>query len=249
MSSSETFIAYPMGSQPPALPRDEAHVWLLDWEAQDAGMLQLLTRDERARADRFHFPNDRLRYGITRASLRRLLSGYLSVALGDLHFEYSAEGKPSLPSSLTTSADPVQFNVSHSGRFALLAFVRGNPLGVDVEAIREEVLAENLAERFFSLDEQAVLRALPRPQQLKAFFHCWTRKEAYLKALGEGLVRGLDTFSVVFNPTQPAGLRSDALDPSAPGVWRIVDLPVPEGYAGALTVSRAVNRIQMWLYS
>jgi 4'-phosphopantetheinyl transferase len=223
----------------------EAHVWLLDWETSDLDDLKYLTPDEQSRASRFHFREDQLRFGLTRARLRRLLHQYLSVSWDELELELSAEGKPFLSTSMQGRPNALRFNVSHSGRYSLLAFAPQSEVGVDVEAIRPEVLAEQLSERFFSTEEQTTLDQLPSSQQLRGFFHCWTRKEAYLKALGEGLSRGLDTFSVAFDPSQPAALRSDGVCPTAPHSWRIVDLPLPDGYAGAVVVSRTIDHVRL----
>jgi 4'-phosphopantetheinyl transferase len=217
-----------------APPAGEVHVFTLDLGPEvavpeDGG---ILSRSERERAARFHRPADRARAIAARRALRVLLGAYTGAAPGSLRFAAGPSGKPALAEG---PRDAPQFNVAHSGRLVLLAFARA-PVGVDVEEIRGGVDAGSLARRFFSQEESAALAVAEVPERDALFFRIWTRKEAYLKALGHGLSSPLDAFTttaadgsppeVLKAPGDPAGFLSD-LEPGA-------------GYAGAVvTLERA----------
>lgn len=167
-----------------------------------AALWQLLSRDERERAEKFRYAEHRQHYIVARASLRRLLAERLHLAPQAVEFVETEYGKPRL-SPVHGSAD-VEFNLSHSGTLALFAFTSGRAVGVDVELIREVPDADDLAERFFSPTETASLKALPLDRRSLAFLACWTRKEAFIKALGLGLSCPLDAFDVTVDPDAPA---------------------------------------------
>jgi len=229
------------------LPRDEVHVWRvsLDQPQRLAELEALLAPDERQRAARLRFKEDRDHFVIARGSLRRLLGKYLNLNPADLDFSYSAYGKPLLDISL--SGD-LRFNLSHSHGLALLAFARGRDLGIDVEFVRRDVDAEQIAEHFFSPAEAACLRALPADKKVEAFFNCWTRKEAFVKARGEGLSLPLDQFDVSLAPGEPAALlsRQTAVDISR---WSLIDLFAGERYKAALVVEGRDWRLCCWQWT
>ena len=154
--------------------RDQCYAWLSD--------------EERDRAARFRFDRDRDRYVVCRGNLREMLGERLGVAPAEIAFSYNAHGKP--------ETRGVEFNVSHSGSRALIAISRARVVGVDIERMNRGFMHEQIPERFFSPGEVRALRALPEAGQVEAFFHCWTRKEAYVKARGLGLSLALDGFDV-----------------------------------------------------
>lgn len=219
--------------QIPPLGRSDVHVWRveLDRSLEEAASLrEILSNDERERADRFRFEQDRVCYTVARGVTRRLLGHYSDTDPAELRFEYGAHGKPFLPGS------PLRFNVSHSRGLGLIAATWGRELGVDVEAIREDLANEKIAERFFSPGEVAALLALPREERIRGFFRCWTRKEAFIKADGRGLTRGLATFDVTLSPGEPARLLRTVPDPEEVHRWSMLGLDPGPGYAGALCV-------------
>jgi 4'-phosphopantetheinyl transferase len=167
-----------------------------------AALWQLLSRDERERAGKFRYAEHRQHYTVARASLRQLLAERLRIDPRAVEFVETKYGKPRL-APVHGSAD-VEFNLSHSGILALYAFTSGRAVGVDVELVREVPDADDLAERFFSPTETASLRALPIDRRSLAFLACWTRKEAFIKALGLGLSCPLDAFDVTIDPEAPA---------------------------------------------
>lgn len=233
---------WPTTAASPALGPDDIHVWrvsLVQPRAAVSALAAVLRDDERERAARFVFDRDRDAYTITRGTLRTLLGGYTHVAPRELAFGYRAKGKPYL---LAPSGEPVRFNVSHSGQLGLLAFTRGREIGVDIEQRRalSDLLA--LAKVSFSPTEYAALCALPGHHHVSAFFAGWSRKEAFIKATGEG-VSQLADFDVSIAPGEPARLLRVAGEP-APQRWSLTELPAIEGYAAALVVEGPLRVIQ-----
>jgi 4'-phosphopantetheinyl transferase len=219
------------------LSSSEVHVWQasLDPAASCVEQLQrTLSAEELHRAARFHFPRDRRRFIVARGVLRDILSRYLSVPPAELGFRYSAYGKPALADM--TDEEGLCFNMSHSHEMALFAITRGREVGVDIEYLRTAVACEEIAEHFFSARERATLRALPETRKHQAFFNCWTRKEAYIKAHGEGLSLPLDQFDVSLAPGEPAALLATRGDPREALRWSLQALTPAPGYVAALAV-------------
>jgi 4'-phosphopantetheinyl transferase len=224
-------------AHPPPLSVDDVHVWRIALELDDATLARLretLTDDERQRADRFHFEKDRRHFLAGRGTLRAILSRYLERRAEDVRFAYTNYGKPHLPDA--GNRLPLRFNLTHSHGLALLAVSHGREIGVDLELIRDNLEGEQLAERFFSPREVAVLRSLSVELRREAFFHCWTRKEAYIKAIGKGLSLALDQFDVSLHPDEPAALLATHHDPHEARRWSMHRLAPGEGYVGALVI-------------
>lgn len=179
---------------------------------------------------------DRNRYIRARGALRLLLGDCLGAAPESLRFAYGPLGKP----ALAAPAIPLHFNVSHAGDLALIAVCQGRPVGVDVEQIRLDYGGEAIAERFFSPGERAWLLRLPPSQQTTGFFRLWTRKEAYLKARGEGIWRDLAGFDVSQSPPEPVW---------PDGAWFLHDLAPAPGYCAAVAVEGPFGPVRTWGYS
>jgi 4'-phosphopantetheinyl transferase len=221
-----------------SLPEHAVHVWTasLTVPPADLDALQaVLTSDERHRADRFRFPQDRQKYIAARGLLRRLLSRYLGYHPAAVPLAYGAYGKPYLATD-RDDAHRLQFNLSHAGDLALYAITSGRQVGIDVEQTRPIANAEAIAKRFFSEREYAMLLALPAAARTDAFVTCWTRKEAYIKALGEGLSHPLDTFDVAFLPHEPAALLHTRGDRAEAARWCLRDCTPAPGYKATLAV-------------
>jgi 4'-phosphopantetheinyl transferase len=236
--------------RPPAeltLLSDEVHVWCASLDMTTPHMRHLqdtLSADELERASRFHFAKDRRRFVVGRGVLRSLLGWYLGVEPRQLCFSYGVYGKPAL---VPTSGEArLCFNVSHSHELALYAVTYGREIGVDIEHIRANVACEEIAERFFSPRERALLRTLPTHLKDDAFFRCWTRKEAYIKARGEGLSLPLDQFDVAFAPGEPAALLATRWAPHEASCWVLRELTPGPGYAAALAVGGHGWRLACW---
>jgi len=233
--------------EPLTLGSDEVHVWraALNRAASQVQSLQrTLTADEQARAERFYFQKDRERFVVGRGLLRIILGRYLNLEPNQLRFDYSPYGKPSLAPEIDGGG--LRFNVSHSHELALYAVTRGREIGIDVERLRPDFASEQIAERFFSPREVAELRALPPEVQTEAFFNCWTRKEAYIKAIGEGLSHPLDQFDVSLVPGQPASLLSTRTNPSEAARWSLLALIPSPDYVAALAVEGHGWRLVRW---
>jgi 4'-phosphopantetheinyl transferase len=229
----------------PVLSAGDVHVWGASVaEAPAEALADRLSADEHVRASRFHFERDQRAFVSTRGILRGLLGRYLVEDPSRIVFAYRSRGKPYLPSE--AGGGGLRFNVSHSGGLALFAFARDRELGVDVE--RERFIAEgdSIAARYFSPGEVAALGRLPVSERSRAFFRCWTRKEAFIKATGDGLSRPLDTFDVSLAPEEPARLLRLEGEPEEVGRWWIEGLEPGEAFAGALAVAGRPLRLECW---
>lgn len=231
---------------PPPLARAQVHVWQFSLDRTAAELDQfavLLSDDEHQRAARFLRPELRERFTAGRGLLRLILSRYLELAPESLEFAYNGYGKPTLAGRAAPAG--LEFNLSHSGGLALLGLALGRAIGVDVEVVRDNVRCESLAERFFSPEEVADLISLPAADRRLAFFRCWTRKEAYIKALGRGLSVPLDGFRVSLLPDQPAALLAVRDEPAEPQRWQFQALDPGSGHLAAVAVERPVETF--WL--
>lgn len=228
------------------LPGDEVHVWRMILKTPDVCATQwqkTLSQDERDRADRFKFELDRKRYVVGRGALRLLLARILDVPVEQLRFEYAASGKPALAAGHRL---PLNFNVSHSGDLILVAVAIGRALGIDVERIRTDLATERIAAQYFSTVECEVLASLAVHARREAFFACWTRKEAYVKARGDGLLLPLDQFDVAFRPGEVPRLLATRDDPAEAMRWTLRDLQPGRDYAAALAVEGSGWKLKCW---
>jgi len=235
MSDSEQTWNIPSWNVPLAM--NEVHVWRTSLEMPLNAIHHLqstLSPEECERAERFHFAKDRRHWIVARGILRLLLGRYLNVEASELQFVINEYGKPAL--AYPPHGTHVHFNLSHSGELALYAFAYDRQVGIDVEYKRSDVDYEAIARVSFSPNEQAVLRSLPDDVKQEAFYNCWTRKEAYIKALGKGLSHPLDQFDVSLTPGEPPALLADRQDPQAPARWSLSALAPEVHYAGALVV-------------
>lgn len=232
--------------QPQALhaphPNGVVDVWRvrLDTPEPAARSLErLLSSDEVKRADRFRFAQDRRRFVMARAMLRQVLGAYLGASPSSLRFAYGPQGKPRLADACCGRGHAT-FNLSHSGALALLAVAKGCDIGVDLEAVRPLTEASAMARRIFSAAELTALAAMPEGERDLAFYRFWTRREAWVKALGTGLAE------------LPDGLDFTAADAGGAGGpdWRFVLIEPGEGYVGALAIPADTSlevRGRLWL--
>ena len=239
---------WPAPQQPVKLTTGEVHVWRRKLDETPANVTRLLATladDEKSRAERFHFQRDRDRFVVSRGTLRSILGCYLDMAPAALRFSYSDHGKPALAGEHQSE---LRFNVSHSHELALFAIGETRELGVDLEWVRADVADEKIAERFFSAEEIRVLRSLPREIQSEAFFNCWTRKEAYIKALGDGLSMPLSRFVVSLAPGEPPALLSANGSQEDPEVsrWSLRELHPGIGYKGAVIAEGDDWELNCW---
>jgi 4'-phosphopantetheinyl transferase len=220
----------------------EVHIWSvnLDSAQVDAGVL---SPDERARAERLRFERDKRRFVARRVVLRDILSRYTGIAPQSLIFEYSPYGKPLLGSGA------VQFNLTDADHIALYAVTSQAAVGIDVEPIHVIPERDDIARRMFSARENAIFHALPEQQKDEAFANCWTRKEAFIKAIGEGLSHPLDVFDVTLTPGEAARILQIRGNSKEAARWFLLELHPAVGYRGALAVRDLQPRVSFWQWT
>lgn len=221
-------------------PPGMVHLWItpLDLaEGQLSDFLSCLSEEEFNRSSRFYFPIHRNRYIAAHGWLRRILSRYLSLTARELDFSFGPKGKP----ALSGGVEGMQFNMAHSEGLALIAVSWETRVGVDIERVRPLKDSEGLVARFFSTRESAAFSALPEQLRATAFFNLWTRKEAWLKATGEGIADLLSEVEVSFLPGEGAALLTLPDQYRAAEEWRLYDVPVSAGFCAALAASNPVQ--------
>ena len=223
----------------------EVHVWTASLGVSRSTLSEFastLAPAELERAARFHFERDRHRFIAGRGLLRALLGRYLQEDPRALEFTYAPHGKPAVGGVFAGTG--LEFNLAHCEELALIAITRTGALGVDLERVRKLDEAEALVDRFFSPRESAAFRALPEDQKPMAFFNLWTRKEAWLKATGEGIAHSLHRVEVSFLPGEPARLLRLPKDLQSGEPWELHDLAPAQGFAGALAVAATNIRVR-----
>jgi 4'-phosphopantetheinyl transferase len=234
----EVFDATSIGC-PSELGRGVVQLWqrrLAASAAEVGACYELLSSDEQERAHRFRLERPRNEFVLTRGILRSLLAQYLGITPQEVRFRYATRGKPVLEGE-----SDVCFNVSHTDGLALMAFVKRRAIGVDVEYLGRNTDAKRLAERFFSERERQALSSLSGDELQAAFFRCWTRKEAYIKAKGDGLSLPLHQFDVSIAAGGHNTLLATRPDPAEAAKWTICDVPIGLGYVAALSVREALD--------
>jgi 4'-phosphopantetheinyl transferase len=235
--ASDAWAPPPAG--PVALTADEVHVWRASLRPPPHALAALeahLSDDERARAARFRFPEHRTAFVAGRGVQRQILSRYAGLPPHALVYAETKYGKQSLAGA--AAAAGIRYNVSNSGDLALFAVTLGREIGVDLERIRPMPDGLDIAQRFFSAPENEIFAGLAADEAVRdlAFFNCWTRKEAYIKAVGEGLSMPLDRFDVSFAPGEPARLLRTRGNADEAARWSMLELHPGPGYVGALAV-------------
>jgi 4'-phosphopantetheinyl transferase len=246
---AESVTARIWSAAPPSLRlgSDEVHVWRIPLGTTAAELVLLeaiLSAEERARAARHRFCADRERFVARRGRLRLILGAYLGMAPDRLEISDGPLGKPAL--ARNRLSDDWEFSQTHSAELSLVALARGRRVGVDLERVRPSRHDAALAARFFSPLEGEALRGLPAGLRDTAFFAAWTRKEAFLKARGEGLSAPLDSFSVSLDPRRPAKLLECCGGEEERSRWSLLDLPVGPGWVAALAVEDARWQLRCW---
>jgi 4'-phosphopantetheinyl transferase len=202
-------------------------------------LAEALSADEWERARRLRRDDDRQRFVTCRGLLRMIIGGYVDREPARLQFSYGPAGKPAL-----AGESRVEFNLARSGGFALVACTRGRRVGVDLELVREVADLERVARRYFSARERVTLTHLPAAERTWAFYTCWTRKEAYLKATGDGLSRPLDGFAVAFGPGAAPALTWVGNSPREVSRWRMEAVELGSAAVGAVVAEAGGWRLR-----
>ena len=228
----------------------EVHVWMSRLSLPEAVLTKIgrwLSGDERERAARFRHDKHRNNFIVGRAMMRGVLGRYVDAEPDQMEFKYLAHGKPQLAGEHATSH--IEFNLSHSGDVALCAVTLGETVGVDVERVRDLRDMQGLANRFFSAHEARELDQEPSDRQLESFFRCWTRKEAYVKAIGQGITCPLDSFAVTLTADAPPQLLHIDEDETVAANWSMVTIMPQPYYVGALATPRQITALRSWVWS
>lgn len=247
------FSPLPTWQNPPKLLKiesDEIHIWLVPLEVDPSiinHLRQIISDDERIRADRFRFERHRNRFIVARGLLRVTLALYLKKDPIELIFNYNDYGKPVLAEQ--SGGDRLKFNVSHSHVLALFGITLDHEIGIDIERIRPDFAELKIAQRFFSAREVEVLMSLPEAIQKSAFFNCWTRKEAFIKAKGKGLSIPLSQFDASLAPDEPAELLTVKNEPQEAARWLLYNLDPGEDYKAALAVEKNNWQLRYWKWT
>ncbi|MBE9183761.1 4'-phosphopantetheinyl transferase superfamily protein [Microcoleus sp. LEGE 07076] len=229
---------------------NEIHVWrvsLAQTETCLQSLQQTLSTDEQTKAERFYFPKDRNQFIVSRGALRAILSRYLHINPCLLRFEYNPYGKPSL--TVAQGGDTLRFNLSHSHGITLIAMTKNRDVGVDIEGINPNISYLQIAESVFSPYENTLLRSLPKHLQLTAFFTCWTRKEAYIKAVGKGLSIPLNQFDVTLAPGEPPALLNVENKPAEASKWSLIELISSTDMVAAVAVAGDSQKLHCWQWT
>ena len=232
------------------LSSDNIHIWCanLDLSIHEIEMFcQTLSADEKNRAQRFHFEEHRQFFIASRGILRAILSRYSGIDPHQIQFNYGSRGKPEIAESC--GVNKLKFNLSHSGKVALYAITNAREIGIDIEKIHPIADAEQIAKRFFSAKEFEWLSQLSPSEKPAAFFDLWTCKEAYLKAIGEGLAFGLDQFEILFSASQPPKILTIQGNLQAAQPWYLQQLTPVLGYVGAVAVKADNPSFNYWQWS
>ncbi len=219
----------------PPLESGEVLVWRVELGVDAAALdrlQRLLDDSERSRAARFGSEAARRRFVVSRSMLRLLLGHYTGMDPGALRFVNGTQGKPALP-----VGHRLRFNLAHTGDLAMVALSGEWELGIDVEAVARDIDLPGVAAQVFSDAERQALLSAPESARADAFCRIWTRKEAYIKARGEGFSYPTRSFTVSLLPGDEDALLADAADHEAPGRWRVRELCVPRGFHAALAVA------------
>ena len=224
------------------LPLEEVHIWCAHQPLTPRPELEAtLSSDECERADRFHFAKHRLAYQFAHAVLRDVLGRYLHRPPRDIRFAENAFGKPFLHE--TNGGKMPEFSLSHAGRMVLVGLCRGRRIGVDIEEIRPIGDTSAIAESHFTPQECAFIFDQKPANREHAFFRCWTRKEAYVKAVGKGLSIPLNSFNTQISHGKPAGFLESGPASTDGATWQLADLDLSKDYAAAVAVESGIGRL------
>lgn len=234
----------------PNLSPGEVHAWVIDLEhCSKPGVIDLkvLSEEERVRANRFKTSDPSAMYTASHWALRTLIGKYLQLSAEKIQFTRNKFGKPFLDHSINSINSPLFFNLAHSGNVAFIGLMRGGPIGVDIELRKRESLEPGVAERFFSTRELREYHALDREKQTKVFFDCWTRKEAYLKAVGCGLLDEVRSVEMEILPEKRPTLLTGLGRPlDTWDRWSVFSLEPFPGFSGAVVAENSKSNRLKW---
>jgi 4'-phosphopantetheinyl transferase len=249
MSDDINLCRWPVPREQPHLAPGVVHVWCLALDLPEStidSLRAILSSDEQERTARYLFDKHRRRFIACRGQVRQILAAYLGADPAEIRFRYGARGKPDLSDPWRKSQ--IQFNISDSHEMALCALARHRELGVDLEYLERPSDFDSLAAHFFAPREVGALRSLPEERRVEAFFNCWTRKEAVLKAVGVGLSMPLNRLEVTLVPQDPARVLIFEGDTSAAQSWWLESFEPATSYIGALASHGSPLEVVPWRF-
>jgi 4'-phosphopantetheinyl transferase len=228
-----------------ALTKDEIHVWVITLEAENISHLkQILSKQELARAERFRFEKDKTEFIAAKAFLRIILGKYLNVSPQKLCFEYSNYGKPFIKEETKSG---LKFNMSHSRGLALYALTLASEVGADLEFIDHSLVDRDVAAHSLTEYELKCFQSLPESKRGELFYKCWTRKEAYAKAQGDGLITSPDKIETLFNNTIPFYKSGEISGSAKNKLWSFIDLPEINKFSASVVVEgKSKKNLRLW---
>ncbi len=229
------------------LTRDEVHVWCVNLDVLDLDincLKHILSKEENDKADSFHFKDDRENYIGRHVMLRKILCRYLSLEPDKINFRYGFHGKPSLSNYF--KADKIYFNLSHSKGLVLYAMTRGRKVGVDVERVTSGIMDEQFISYVFSQKELSTIQSLPMDMRTNALFRSWTRKEAFVKALGQGLSYDLKRIDVSAALGEKSIISNQNCYAHSSCCWSLRDIELGPGYAGSIVLEGYNWALKCW---
>ena len=226
------------------LSASEIHIWCTSLELPVSRFQNMLSFDEKARAERYHSQDDANRFIIRRGMLRTLLGYYLDVEPGQIQFCYGKNGKPGIVDQ--PSRAEIYFNLAHTDNLALYGFTRDNEIGVDIEYIKDIPEMERIVEIYFTAGEREIFHTLPESKKNEVFFNCWTRKEAIVKMIGDGVSWPLDEVDVLTVPAEPNSLQEIEGDMKVASRWSVQGLKPAAGCSAAIAVDGPIWRVSCW---
>lgn len=229
----------------PYLNEDTIHLWLLDISSitlKEHEFNYILSSDELDKKERYYFEKDRLIYGTTRGILRKLLSHYTGFKEIEISFSFNKYGKPNIKNPTNSK---VEFNLSHSKNFAIIAFNLNNEIGIDIEYINHKLEIENIVENYFSRNEIDQLLKIKKENQIFSFFNIWTCKEAYIKSVGKGLSVDLKSFDVNVDSENFEITRINGKNDLS--YYQLYDIPISDEYKAALLLIGKRKKILKFL--
>lgn len=225
----------------------QIHIWRIWLDLSDTqveSLRDLLSLDQIQRASKIRFPLDQKRFIAAHGVTREILSKYLTLAPNSIRYVYNKFGKPDLEEK--SRSEGLRFNLSHSESVALLGISSGYCVGIDIERVRRDKATENIARRFFSPNEVEKIISHPKDQRVAAFYRCWTRKEAYIKARGKGLSIPLNQFEVSLSRGEPARIVNIQGNIDEAAHWSLHHLEPMEGYVAALAVEGQPEELKFY---
>lgn len=230
----------------PLLP-NQTHLWYIKFNKQLNNVpffTSILSDDEKEKASKFRFKKDQNQFILSRGALRVLSANYLNIDAKNIVFKYGKYGKPEFDFN-----SDLKFNVSHSGNFGIIGFVKNFDIGIDIEKIKNDFDVLDIASNYFSELEIETIKKLPKEKHVEYFYRCWTRKESFIKAKSLGLTFPLDSFSVCINSNKKTELLETKWDNTEKHTWKLFAFSPHQNYIGAISIQGNIKSVEYFNFN